>query len=239
MSARYEVAGEDASILLPFIISGVNGNDYVVPDPNSVEWNVRGHDGTLMTSWQSAVIGSNDTQTTITVSAALNTKTRSFERRSVEYRWLMNGGRVSRSIPYVLTDRVVFDATPDQVRECLGVNRSELPDHEIDLISSYHLLAAALGGTVLRDKLDLGTIDMIKANRAIVLHTALEVLPALRLKAAQSEKSGAEGFTRYTIDWDKLEHVIRRELLSINLTDPMVVGSTMFVLSEHRDIFYA
>lgn len=233
MATRFETAGEEAYVSVPFLVPGGNGYDFVVPDPNSAEWNLRDHAGSLMGSWQTVPASG-----IVTVPSSYHTITRDIERRTLEYRWMVNGGRMVRSIPYMLAPRPVFDATPDQVRERLGVNRSELPDHEIDLISSYFTLAAALGGTVLRDWLDLGTVDTLRANRAIVLHAALELIPALRLKAAQTEKSGAEGFTRFDIDWSALEADLRRQLAAATASTA-AGGSALFVLSNRADPFYA
>lgn len=238
MATRYEVAGEDATCVLPFIVEGPNGPDYVVPDASSVTWNVRDHLGaTMLPSWAALVTGPNDTQVVVTIVAALNTKTRQFERRQIEYRWTTAGVPYKRTASYMLSDRVLMDATPDQVRERLGVSRAELADHEIDLIAAYHILAETLGGTVLKDMLDAGTLSTLKANRAIVLQAALFALPSLRLKAAQAEKSGAESFTRFDIDWDALEKALKNESATTTGSLAQSGGSAMFLLSSAPDPF--
>lgn len=238
MATRYEVVGEDVVCVLPFLVEGPNGPDYVVPDANSVTWNLRDHLGaTMLASWATLLTGPDDTQAVVSVVAALNTKTRQFERRQVEYRWAVNGIPHRRTVAYLLCDRINMDATPEQVRERLGVSRSELADREIDLIAAYHLLAESLGGTKLKDMLDLGTLDTIKANRAIVLQAALFALPSLRLKAAQAEKSGAESFTRFNVDWDALEKALKTESAAAAGTLAGSGGSALFVLSSRPDPF--
>lgn len=239
MAAKYFFAGEDVNIVLPFLVDGANGPDYVVPDPGSVTYTVRGHNGLPISGANNVSVPTDgdDTQVSVNIGFPINNKTRQFERRNVEYRWTVAGRSYRREFNFFLIDRLIYDATPNEVRERLGVNQSELPDHEIDLVAAYYQLGARIGATVLSDKLAAGTYETIRANRALVLVEALRVLPSLRLRAAKAETSGAEGFTRYDIDWDALEKALKDEL---GQQTELLTGSTggvVFMVSSQPDPF--
>lgn len=239
MAAKYFIAGEDVNIVLPFLVDGPNGPDYVVPDAGSVSYTVRGHTGQPIAGATNVSVptDADDTQVSVNIGFPINNKTRQFERRSVEYRWVVAGRAYGREFSFFLTDRLIFDATPAEVRERLGVNASELPDHEVDLVAAYYQLGAQIGATTLADKLAEGTYETIKANRALVLVEALRLLPSLRLRAAKAETSGSEGFTRYDIDWDALEKALKDELgKQVELLGTSS-GGVVFMLSAQTDPF--
>lgn len=234
MALRYEIAGEDLTLVLPLLVDG----DTTTSEGGAVTVKVRDHAGAVV-SGETVTVSSDATEFLYTVPAAVNAKTLTFERRSVQYGWTTGAGHpAARTVGYVLADFVAFDATPDMVRERLGVSRSELADHEIDLFGTYYALAESLGGTTLADWLASGTIDMLKANRAIVLSAALAIIPSLRLKAAQAEKSGDESFTRFDIDWDALTAALEDEAAASTATSATATGAPLFMLSIAPDPLY-
>lgn len=230
MAIRYEIAGEDVTLVLPLLIDG----DGTTADDGTVAIKLRDHIGAIVYA-DTISLSEDATEFLFSVAAHLNEKTRAFERRTITYRWTASGRPASRTVTYVLADYVAMDATPDMVRERLGVSRAELADAEIDLLGAYHTLADTLGGTALADRLASGTTDMLRANRAIVLTAALSLLPSLRLKAAQAEKSGDESFTRFDIDWDALETALKDEAASSTSSSATGTGAPLFMLSVAPD----
>lgn len=230
MAVRYEIAGEDVTSVLPLLVDG----DYTTADDGAVAITVRDHLGATILS-DTLTLSTDATEFLFAIPAHLNNKTLRFERRTITYRWTTSNRPAGRTVTYVLADYVAMDATPDMVRERLGVSRSELADAEIDLLGAYHTLADTLGGTVLADRLASGTTDMLRANRAIVLTAALSVLPSLRLKAAQAEKSGDESFTRFDIDWDALEAALKSEATASTASSATATGAPLLMLSIAPD----
>jgi hypothetical protein len=215
------IADRDVTLSLPFLVDSPNGYDYVVPTTATAT--VRDHSGVAIPGYVDIDLAPTSTQATITVLAADNNKTRTIERRVIEYTF---DGH-SRELAYYLIDWVSIDVTPDDVRRLLGVNVSELPDTDIDIYGAYQALATQLGGiTVMDAALDT---DLLRANRAIALFEALRQIPALQLKAAKTVTSGQDGFTRFDVDWEALQRALKGALAAeTSVITPTAVPATLF-----------
>lgn len=106
---------------------------------------------------------------------------------------------------------VPMTATPHDVRLKLGVSPTELMDHEIDLLHAWMVLKSEEGQTF-EDALISGTISALRANRLIVVETALQLLPALPAKIGQKLKAEDQEFSRFNnLDWGLLAEQLERE----------------------------
>jgi hypothetical protein len=102
---------------------------------------------------------------------------------------------------------LIHTASPQGVRELLGINANELADEAIDLVTAYFEVEDEVTKTLLDAALTSGTTKEVAANQAILARAALNVLPSLRHRIAQKETDGMVGFDRPEIkDFDHLHH---------------------------------
>jgi hypothetical protein len=128
-----------------------------------------------------------------------------FDTKIIEVSYRYKNRPYTFQIPYRVCNFFFFEATPQDVRNYFGLNSGELPDEDVDLVSSYFQILQSQGSTF-TDCLRNGGVGNIRANRLIVLKTVLSVFSSVRLRVNQEENDGSSKFLRYLnkIDWDAL-----------------------------------
>lgn len=214
------------TIPIDFIVDG----EFVTPD--SASFVVRGHDGTQLLTGE--VIGSK-----VTIPAASNVVTTSWENRYISVFFISAGGTHSLKVSYRLSEFLPLSVTPQSVRDLLGVDDRELPDSAIDLLGSYFQILDQ-SGPAISDALTLTGSRNQAVNTAVMLRAALNILPSLPLRlmiTIREEDSSASRLK--AIDFDKLESSLR-SALSDTLNKAMGVasgGQSNFVFSNPVELF--
>lgn len=190
---------------LSFLVEFPSG----VPDGNVV-WTLRDEAGTTTdTGTITPAVGS--VSTTVLVPANKNTLGTGIfiGYRDLSWTFSVAGQQVNNEIRYSLEARTPWGASGDGVRRKLGVEKHELPDEEVSLITAYYDLVMLMGDPDLsvyvptpRERLRLGN--------AIEAIAAMTALPTLQVRLASKESSGTDTFQRQKVDW---------ELLALGLRD--------------------
>lgn len=226
LSAVWFEANTDVTVPIDFIVDG----DFVTPD--SASFVVRGHDGTQLITGAVA-------DGKITIPAASNVITASWENRYISVFFIYAGGTHSLKISYKLSDFLPLSVTPQSVRDLLGVDDRELPDSAIDLTESYFQILDQ-SGSAISDALTLTGPRNRAVNMAITLQAALNILPSLPLRlmiTVREEDSSASRLKE--IDFDKLEASLKSALADLlNKARGIAPGvRDNFVFSNPVEIF--
>lgn len=201
---------EASSVTVHFIVDG----ETVVPDVSSVFYTLRDHDGTTkLVDNDPIVTDLTTTEVHIPVTVGHNTiAADTVENRYVRVNFAVNGKSYYISKRYSISDFIPLTGTPEDVRGALGLRPSEVNDEEVDLIANYFELKNDVGAP-LDTALVATDHTNIAANRAIVLQTALQLLPSLKLRAIQIEQWDVNQQRRYAkIDWEALQLELSGEL---------------------------
>lgn len=218
----WRIAGEDAAVSFDFTLGG----QFVKPDLGSVKVTVRDNLGMTVQDWDKAVqpdpLG---THMLLVLPAAINflPAEAEMENRFVEVRFTVGGKPVSTLTSYRLSHFLPIMVSEDQVRGLLGATESEIPSHMIDLYGAYYTLLAAYPD-VLLPALKSSTKANLSANNAIALQAALEQVPALAAKLAQSESQD-----NATNERMKLDIPLLKQMLEAKLADEMKQVQTAIV----------
>jgi hypothetical protein len=195
--------GEAAAVQFQFIVDG----EFVVP--TVATYSVRDNAGALMTGLVDVAIslGATDTQATITVPANKNTVGNGllFENRTVIGKFTYQGNIYPFRQSYRIAPFLNHTVTPDDVRSALGVLKHEFSDDDIDITSSYYLVQERVGATALTTALAAGDITNQYANWAIMYRCAMDLVPALQLRAGLDQGDDNITFGRFDkVDWEEL-----------------------------------
>jgi hypothetical protein len=156
-----------------------------------------------------------------------------FNSRDFEWAYTVNGAIVNGSQRYSIETRPPYGASNDGVRAKLGVEKKDLPDGDISLISAFisfrddvtaPLLAAATSDAAL-----LAVRDAIEAQ------AALNLIPTMAVRVAVQEDSGTNAYKRQAVDWgaiaESLSTIVYNGILAVNPTyDPAPTG-VLFILA--------
>lgn len=182
--------GEDLNYPLPFRVDG----NLVPPDEGTAVCSIYDHEGMLLDT-------SNPTGSHHIIAGSLNTITppREFEKRTVILSFTYFGQPHRVRTAYRITPMVQYGATPDDVRDYIGVAEDELPDRAIDLFRAYTYLKSRIGVQVLNPALISGNTAEMLANEAMVLAATLDAIPSLMQRVKQMEADGLYQFRRQTV----------------------------------------
>jgi len=194
------LAGED--IQLSFVFG--TGAEPVIPDVGSVTYTLLGPAGNPIDGMQNVPITTDAAtfSTRVSVPASYNEigVNKAFDRRSLLVRWTKGGVSDWMRLNYRIIPNFPFTVTPAAVRAFLGVNKGELPDEEIDLFSAYIYVQEAVSDPIiLSNALSSGDRVELLANDIIAMRAAIDLIPSLQNRVAQSEKNGVMGFDRIKI----------------------------------------
>lgn len=164
-----------------------------------------------------------------------------FETRTITWTYPTGTGTENGSYRYVLQKDIPFPATPEGVRQLLGVTADETPDDRIDLLGAYLAFREPFTDpdAALAQYETSGDENSYKITRAIEALAALEILPTLQISLAARLDSGTNSYQRWNkIDWEgmieRLNGYVQEALIII---DPLLgfAISPIFLLSTRTD----
>jgi hypothetical protein len=203
-------SGNAASFLVEFPSGAPDGN---------LSWTLLGPDGTLLTSG-SINTPDNAVSEQIVVPGQYNTLPAGelTSYRDLTWTYSKGGAIINGEERYTLQGRVPYGATPQGVRNKLGVDPHDLPDDEIDLVKAYYDYGVLVARTAFPDVITVPQQD-IRIRDAIEALAALVLVPSMQVRIASKESSGTDTFQRQKIDW---------ALLADNL-NAIVVGGALIL----------
>ncbi len=151
--------------------------------------------------------------TLLTIPGAMNALVNGgqFEARFLTVEYTVNGVPGKIEIRYRVTPFLPITATPDQVRDLIGVSTTELPDSSIDLYKAYFWLLAINPLTV-PAALISPKLANLHLNTAIVLRAALDTFSSLPQRIMFLEKANDASYQRMDLDFDRLKSTITTQL---------------------------
>ena len=204
---RWFYAGQNVSV----------GIDYMVDDqfvlPTSATYSVRSLDGTVLVSGSLPAAATSEP---LLVDAAYNALGvgNDFEQRFVTVFFIYENQTYQFSMAYGIFSFIPMAVTPQDVRREIGLDRSELPDDEIDLIQAYFTLVS-LHSTSFTDAFTEQGIRSLSANRAVALQAAIDIVESLPLRAFSLMRSEDAEMQRFSnIDFEALSNTLRNKLTS-------------------------
>ena len=237
--AKFEYLINNESALIS--VDLVQGGQYVTPDDSLFSFKIINSSNEIIYSQEAVSVGE-DTKdrAIINIPSEYNTLSEGalFEDRFVIVSFIYKAGQVRLKKAYRLINEPNFTTTVNDVRNIYGINEGELPDEDLDMTEIYLTMLAA-NGESFAEALKSNTRANFRANRAIALQAALNIFTSLRLRVAESEKSGTNTFLRNlrNIDWEALRAELENELTglieditgeAVNYVDnysPIVLGS--------------
>ena len=237
--AKFEYLINNESALIS--VDLVQGGQYVTPDDSLFSFKIINSSNEIIYSQEAISVGE-DTKdrAIINIPSEYNTLSEGvlFEDRFVIVSFMYKAGQVRLKKAYRLINEPNFTTTVNDVRNIYGINEGELPDEDLDMTEIYLTMLAA-NGESFAEALKSNTRANFRANRAIALQAALNIFTSLRLRVAESEKSGTNTFLRNlrNIDWEALRAELENELTglieditgeAVNYVDnysPIVLGS--------------
>ena len=229
----WSTAGEDVNFPIEFIVSG----EFVIPDSGVAT--VRDMGGTPITGLIDIPLAVDSTSTTLTIPGVENTVGvgSTFEVRYVTVRFAVGNKTYYRNFSYRVVPFIPLTTTPEDVRRELGLDSTELPDKDIDVLAAYIQLRVEYGQTI-EDALTEGTEKTLAVNKAVGVQAALELINSLVFRAAVKIKAEDSAIERMS-DFDVNEIRIRlgqrlSKLLGI-IQGEAEEGTSIFVLSSPTD----
>ena len=227
--------------LTPFthIVEFVSGSP-----TGTFSYSVYDEDNLIVNALENVVIplGAGAISARIDVPAAANAVSKPlFETRTITWTYPTASGTVNGSHSYVIQKRIPFPATPEGVRQLLGVSEKEVADEQIDLMGAYLAFRKPFTDpdAVLLPYMTSGDEDSYRVTRAIEALAALEILPTLQLALARRFDSGTNSYERWNrIDWEALAAKLNGMVYEAAvIVDPLLelAISPIFVLSTRTD----
>lgn len=215
MNNTYLISNEDSQIAVNLICNG----DFVVPDDSLYSYKIMKNSGEVVYSEDALEVPEDHKDwVSIPISADQNILPEGvlFEDRYIVILFTYKGNTVRLKTPYRLIEEPYFTASVKDVRNIFGINDGELSDDELDMTEVYLTMYGNLGEEF-AEALKSGNKSNFRANRAIAIQAALNIFNSLRLRVAESEKSGTNTFLRNLkiVDWDALKNDLEEELSGI------------------------
>ena len=227
------LAGSDVTFPIEYLLDGVP----VVPD--SAAYVLRGHTGVQISSGTMPAMLNNEP---LVILAAQNAIANGelFENRFLTISFLHENATHQMQRRYQIHSFFPITGTTEGVRAELGLDTSELPDRDADLISAYIQLAAEYGVNFTAAVVATGVVNLA-ANQAVVVKAALNVADSLALRVGQTTRSEDHLFTRFAnLDFEVLKNNLQAKLARLMNTATATVvsltdGVTIFALSNPTD----
>lgn len=227
-------AGDEVSIHFDFVVDA----EYVIPSGASFTvLEAHGFPVAGLVGVELPVV-STGTSITLPSTATAHTGDSPFKTLFLAVTFIHEGQTHKKTMPINLMAFVPVMAQPQDVRNELGLDSSELPDNQIQILRSYVNLKQAYGEDF-TEKLLNGDHTTLAANRAIVLSEALETLNSLQFRVAVKTKSETSEFLRVaSLDFNKLRIDLARSLASqlavvLDLED---LGGATMVIATPTDV---
>jgi hypothetical protein len=123
--------------------------------------------------------------------------------RRFVWSYYTNGVLIAGEQLYDLQAPLPFGVSPEGVRRKLGLeSHVDLPDEHIPLIRAFLSFDNTAGAGVLPAVTD--PYQQLLIRDAVEAMAALELLPTLQVRIAQSETSGTNTYARADIDWSAI-----------------------------------
>lgn len=194
-------ADNDVTLDFDYEVDG----EFVVPD--SATYIVRDHTGATLDTGSLPAI---NTSESLTVSAANNSTASDFENRFVSILFSYGGRTYQARSDYTIYAFAPVTVGVEDVRRELGLDPSELPDSEINIMSAYYHLVDLHGDNLSEAFTETG-VRNLSANQAVAVYAALDIVGSLELRASISHRSEDSEFKRMI----KLDFPRLREELNI------------------------
>jgi len=227
-------ADEDYQFLINYEVEG----EFVIP--SSALATVRDSDGVAITGLLDVVLDVTSTSTTLTIPASDNAVEvgKSHDVRFVVVTFFYGGAQYQVQKFYRLTPFIPMTVTPEDARREIGLDRSELPDADIDLLGAYFKLAADRGATF-TDAMTDGTEKALAANQAIAVMALLALVNSLQFRAAiklKSENSAFERMNEFDIGLIRTRLGQRLTSLLDVVEETVDTGRPSFVVTAPTDV---
>lgn len=219
----WRLAGQPQTVVMQFVVDG----QPVIPDAGSITFTAWDNAGEIIrqspwTQPDEAV----PTQIEIVLETDLGNipADSQFESRYVRADFKSDSKPYFVKTSYRLYRMIPMTVEPQVVRGIIGADYEELPDQSIDLVEAYFNLSMAFGTGVLRAALTRPDKIALVANEAIALQAAVTVLPSLPSRILKADKIDNAGFTRFGVDFEKLEADLKGKL--IEATNAIILDAT-------------
>lgn len=175
----------------------------------AISYQLMAFDGVTVLQSASITPADGDVSALIVIEGSHNTVAAPLlETRFLTWSYVTATGVVSDRVTYRVNRPLPFAVSDEGVRNKLGVAAHELPSENIDLVAAYAELKVLL--PTLDVAATAGDRTTILASNAIEAQAALDKLPSLQFRAARSETSGSDQFSRFDkIDWAWLASELR------------------------------
>lgn len=207
---RSYLEDEAARILVEFT---EGGEPFIA---SAATWSLRGQDGALLSGPNTITLGLADVQTSIVISASLNTVLDGleFEKRTliVEATNAATTQVWTRRVAYRVLPWLNHSVTPDSVRALAGLDVQNLPDEDIDVFSAYLWLKSMLPDGGLNSALINGGRTEVLANKALEARAVLDAIPSIANRMLKKRADGSIQAERFTFDPTLLQGLMQRHI---------------------------
>lgn len=212
--------------------------DQGFPDA-AISWRLAdGDNTTVVTGTVTPAAG--DVSSVITVSGTYNTLTGDALLGNRELSWVyLVGGLVRGDYRrYDVEAFLPFGVSRDGVRTKLGLQKDEVPDEEIDLVTAYMEFQDVITDAILSAVTD--SYAKLLVRHAVEALAGLKMIPSLQVRLAKKEVSGISQYQRADIDWGELAEylngLIANGYTALNPDlDPALSGSIFLTVVRSPD----
>ena len=228
-----------------------NGDYSQLENDDTIEYSLYDLDGNVVDDIDSLSIDPYDLQDkskiVIEIPAEANSISEGelFSNRILIVSYTLNGTAKENRVSYRVVPFVPYVCNKDDVRKTLGVSSTIIEDNMIDLYSSYLKSSSLFEDGLFDDCLRSSDLKSVKANRIIVINSALTFRSSLMLMTPKIESDSVVSQTRFTMsaeDFEKLFNDLNNELQDLVedlLGDDWVdsYNPDLFVVGDLTDTF--
>lgn len=224
----WTLAGRDAKVQIEYLVDG----DFIVP--SSATAYLMNSSGSQLASYVLDVTG---TSTVLTIPSSFITIG---SGKTLDSVWLdVNIDELAWTrVTIQIHPFIPLSVAPAHVRAELGLDRTELPDDQIDLIAAYFLLLDGYGSAV-STALTAGDTTTLMVNTAVGVRAALEIIGSIQFRAFVKMKAEENELSRMgTFKVDEVKARLEGRLNSLmgKITGTAELGTVTFLLSSPTDV---
>lgn len=164
------------------------------------------------------------------------------ENRFIIVVYTKEGKQTTKRVPYKVIKFVPYTVSESDVFDIIGVSPTILNEESLDIYANYLLLKAEIGDKFVEAIYSDGD-SAIKANRALLLKSAISLETAIPLGVPKIESDNVVSQTRFTFTMEELKALfddMRNELKDLidEIEDEPYEGSAaVFVVANYTDPF--
>ena len=164
------------------------------------------------------------------------------ENRFIVVVYTKDGKQTTKRVPYKVIKFVPYTVSESDVFDAIGVSPTILNEDSIDIYANYLLLKAEIGQKYV-DAIYADDDTTIKANRALLLKTAISIENSIPLGVPKIESDNVVSETRFTFTMEELKSLfddMRNELKDLidELADETYdAGAAVFAIANFTDPF--